>query len=70
MKKCTSLALVLMMTLLALPCAAQMNYELINPNLTYTKLEADEAYVDDATEIKRIIEVIMKGSQDVPKFNR
>jgi predicted DNA-binding protein YlxM (UPF0122 family) len=36
----------------------------------YAKLEADEAYVDDATEIKRIIEVIMKGSQDVPKFNR
>ena len=34
-----------------------------------TRLEADEAHADDTAEIKRVIEVIMKGSQDVPKFN-
>ena len=34
-----------------------------------TRLEGNEANKDDAAEIKRVIEVIMKGNQDVPKFN-
>ena len=42
LKKRTWIAFLLMMTLLALPCAAEMNYELTNPNLTYEKLGADE----------------------------
>jgi len=42
LKKRAYIAFLLMMTLLALPCAAEMNYELKNPNLTYTQLGADE----------------------------
>ena len=33
------------------------------------RLEGDEAFVDDAAEIRRVIEVITKGNQDVPKSN-
>ncbi|MBQ8302901.1 MAG: DNA-binding protein [Clostridia bacterium] len=33
------------------------------------RLEKEEAFVDDVTEIRRVIEVITKGNQDVPKFN-
>ena len=33
------------------------------------KLECDESYTDDADKIKGVIEVILKGNQDVPKFN-
>ncbi len=33
------------------------------------RLEKEEAFVDDAKEISRIIEVITKGNQDVPKLN-
>ena len=35
----------LLMTMLAAPCAAQMNYDLPSDHLTYTQLEADEAFV-------------------------
>ena len=31
------------------------------------RLEGEEAFVDDAAEIRRVIEVITKGNQDVPK---
>ena len=33
------------------------------------RLSKEEAFVDDANEISRIIEVITKGNQDVPKLN-
>ena len=33
------------------------------------RLEGEEAFVDDAAEIRRVIEVITKGNQDVPKSN-
>ena len=32
-------------------------------------LESGKSSLDDAKKIKRIIEVISKGNQDVPKFN-
>lgn len=31
------------------------------------RLEMEEAFVGDASEIRRVIEVITKGNQDVPK---
>ena len=34
-----------------------------------TKLDGDEDLKNDVAEIRRVIEVIMKGNQDVPKFN-
>lgn len=33
------------------------------------RLEKEDAFVDDAAEMRRIIEVITKGNQDVPKSN-
>ena len=33
------------------------------------RLMQEESHVDDAKEISRIIEVITKGNQDVPKLN-
>ena len=33
------------------------------------RLESKEAFVGDADKIRRAIEVIMKGNQDVPKSN-
>ena len=33
------------------------------------RLLKEDAFVDDAKEISRIIEVITKGNQDVPKLN-
>jgi predicted DNA-binding protein YlxM (UPF0122 family) len=33
------------------------------------RLMQEDAFVDDAEEISRIIEVITKGNQDVPKLN-
>ena len=33
------------------------------------RLEENEAFVDDAAKLRRAIEVISKGNQDVPKFN-
>ena len=33
------------------------------------RLESEEAFVGDADKIRRAIEVIMKGNQDVPKSN-
>ena len=33
------------------------------------RLISEEAFVDDAKEMSRIIEVITKGNQDVPKLN-
>ena len=33
------------------------------------RLEMEEAFVGDASEIRRVIEVITKGNQDVPKSN-
>ena len=33
------------------------------------RLEKNKHFVDDAKELRRVIEVITKGNQDVPKFN-
>ena len=33
------------------------------------KIKKQDVSVNDAEEIERVIEVIMKGNQDVPKFN-
>ena len=68
--KRAAIAFLLMMTLLALPCAAEMNYELINPNLTYTKLAEDEGMpvlidvIDEAIDPEDVPEII--GGADGP----
>ena len=56
MKRKTLTAFLLMTSLLAGTACAQMNYDLINPNLRYEKLDADEAMpmlidvLDEATD--------------------
>jgi len=63
-------AFLLMMTLPALPCAAQMNYELTNPNLIYEKIGEDEAMpvlidvIDEATDPDAVQGII--GGADGP----
>ena len=72
LKKHTWIAFLLMMTLLALPCAAEMNYELMNPNLTYEKLGADEGMpvlidvIDEAIDPEEAASVGIIGGADGP----
>jgi len=72
LKKRTWIAFLLMMTLLALPCAAEMNYELMNPNLTYEKLGADEGMpvlidvIDEAIDPDEAASAGIIGGADGP----
>ena len=68
MKRKTLTAFLLMTSLLAGTACAQMNYDLINPNLRYEKLDADEAMpmlidvLDEATNPDEASAAIIGGA--------
>ena len=68
MKRKTLTAFLLMTSLLAGTACAQMNYDLINPNLRYEKLDADEAMpmlidvLDEATDPDETSAAIIGGA--------